>query len=138
MDINAFVTTDKGQELINAGTWVGDLDEAPGVELLVKGLSADDVDKYRKKIIAEQLARNKNKPLTDEQQSVIGRMVLAHAVLQDWRGFTDGGKPLKFDRDLAVKWIMGNQGVKLASLVLSAARRLDDEANEFAEALKKT
>lgn len=138
MDINAFVISEEGQDLINSGTWVGDFDEAPGVRLKVKGLRSDDVEKHRKKLEAEILTKNRNKPLSDEQNAKMMLNVLADVVLQDWDGFTDKGEPLLYDKDLAKKWITSKQGDKFAMLVLTAAKRLDDEANELVESLKKT
>lgn len=138
MDINAFVISEEGQDLINSGTWVGDFDEAPGVRLKVKGLRADDVEKHRKKLEAEMLIKNRNKPLNEDQNAKMMCNLLADAVLQDWDGFTDKGEPLPYDKALAKEWLTSKRGDKFAMLVLSAATRLDKEANELVESLKKT
>lgn len=137
MDINDIILSDKALDLVDNGTWIGDLDELPGVELYVTGLQSDSAQKLMRSKQAAQRAKNRNKPLTDDQQTAIVREVLGEVVLNDWRGFTSNGKPLEFDRETVRKWLMLRNGEKLATAVLVAAQRVDQQAAELAKELSK-
>lgn len=137
MDIKNFVLTDGALELIDNGHFVGDLPNADGVRLKVLGLQSEVV---RKALDQKQTAKRLQKggaALTADEIADCMRAVLGEVVLQDWDGITSGGKPVKFSRDLAKEWTGGRKGAKFADLVLMAAQRLDEGANDFAEAATK-
>lgn len=131
MDINELVLTDEALALVDNGTWVGDLDGAPGVEFLVCGFQSKEARNLLEKKQAQARAKNRNKPLSIDQLTRCTREVLAEAVLKGWRGLKSGGKDLPYTKDAATKWLTSRNGEKLASLVLQAAQTLDDQANDF-------
>lgn len=137
MDINDLIYTDAALAVIDGGTWVDMSDEAPGLELLVTGLLADDAHKLMLAKQAKVRMRNRGKPLTDSQYSQCTKEVLAEAVLKGWRGLKDGGNDVAYTPELAAKWLLSRNGERFASLVLAAAQRVDASAQEFVEDASK-
>lgn len=138
MDINELVLTDDALNLIDNGTWVGDFVEAPEVEFLVCGIKSDAAQKALEAKQARQRQKNRGKPLSTEQLARCMQETLCEVVLKDWRGLKDGGKDLPYSKELATKFIMSRNGDKFAGLVLQAAQRVDDNANDFVETVKKS
>ena len=137
MDINSLLTTDEELKVIDEGTWVKDIPDAPGMSLKVTGWGAKRVQKLLegKRIAARK--KNRNKELSSEQSAKITREVLAEIVLQDWGGITDGGKDVAYSKDLATKWLTSRNGERFAALVLEAAMEVDANASEFVESVEK-
>lgn len=137
-DINNLIQSAAELEVIDGGAWVGDLDDAPGVELKVRGLKSVEARKAMEACLAGFRAKNKGKPITEQQYAEAMRTTLADAVLLDWRGLSADGKALKFDAALARAWLTTRQGEKgFQPLVMAAAQRLDDQSAEFAKAVTK-
>lgn len=137
MDINNLVYSDKALDLIDNGTWVGELPGADGLELFVTGMGSPEVAKA---MDAEQTAarvKNKGKPLSDTQRADCTRRVLASHVLKGWRGLTSNGAPVEYDAAKAVEWLTSRNGERFAGLVLVASQRVDMMANDFAETVAK-
>lgn len=137
MDIKKLVLTAEALNLIDNGTWIGDLPGAPGVEFLVVGMRSTEV---RKALEAEQVAvraDNAGSPLTAEQTAGCMERVLASHVLKDWKGLTDNGVEVPYSKELATKWLTSREGEKFAELVLLAVNRLDRNANDFVEVAAK-
>lgn len=137
MDINDLILSDEALEVIDNGTWVGDFNEAPGLELFVLGLNSDDSQKaIRNK---QQILRSKQRgrQLTDEQLAKITKEILHEVILKNWRGLKSDGKEVPYSKEQAKKWITSRNGEKFTSLVLKAAERVDAEANDYVEAVKK-
>ncbi len=61
------------------------------------------------------------------------RQTLAEVVIKGWKGLTQGGKPVEFTPELAKSWITSRKGEKFAGMVLQAAQRVDDQANDFVQ-----
>lgn len=137
MDINDLVLTDEALGVIDSGAWVGDLLEAPGLELKVCGLRSKDARRALEQKQAQARAKNRGKPLSDEQLAVCMRETLAEVVLKDWRGLSSGGEPVEYSREQAAKWLTSRNGERFAALVLQAAQQIDDQANSFVEAATK-
>lgn len=137
MDINEIIFSDEALNVIDTGTWVGDLIEAPGLELLVCGLRSKDAQKSMEQKQAHLRLKNRGKPLTTEQLAKTMRETLAEVVLKDWRGLKEGDKPVPYSKELATKWITSRAGEKFANLVLQAAQQVDDQANDFVEQVTK-
>lgn len=136
MDINQIVFTDEALAVIDNGTWV-DIPGMDGVALKVCGMQSVDA---RKAIEAEQAkarAKNGGEPLSAEQHAEITKKVLGEVVLKDWKGFTDKGQPLPYDKQLAKGWLTKRNGEKLANMVLFAAQKVDSEAQSFVDAATK-
>ncbi|MBU4609131.1 hypothetical protein IMZ29_00750 [Achromobacter sp. GG226] len=137
MDINELILTDEAMKVIDEGVWVGDLDGAPGVELLVTGLRAEAAQKCLNQKQAYYRQRNRGKPLTADQMTRSMGETLAEAVLKDWKGLKSGGKDIPYSREQAEKWLLSRNGDKFAGLVIQAASRVDDEANSFVSGVEK-
>lgn len=131
MDINDIILSDEALSVIDNGTWIDDLDGAPGLELLVCGIRSKDAQKLLEQKQAAARMKNRGKPLSEKQLANCMRETLAEAVLKGWRGLSDGGKPVEYTPELAARWILSRNGEKFAGLVLQAAQRVDDQANEF-------
>lgn len=137
MDINDLVLSEKALAVIDKGEWMEAGDEAPGIEFLVTGLQAEGARKLMKQKVAAMRKKNRGKALSEEQYSNVTKEVLVEEALKDWRGLTDGGKPLAYSQELARKLIMSRGGEKFTRMVLDACQRLDDEANYFVEDVTK-
>lgn len=137
MDINDLIISDEALKVIDEGTWVGDFIDAPGLELLVTGLQAESA---RKAIQQKQQAlrgKNRGRTLADDQLAKVTKEVLYEVVLKDWRGLKSNGQELKYSKEQAKKWITSRNGEKFTGLVLEAAQRVDSEANDLIEEVKK-
>lgn len=137
MDIKDLVLSDEALNVIDKGTWVGDLDGAPGVELLVCGIGSKDAQKALSQKQAALRLKNRGKPLNEEQLAKAMRETLAEAVLKGWRGLKSDGKDLAFSPELAVEFITSRNGERFAGLVLLAAQRVDADASLFVEEATK-
>jgi len=131
MEINDIILSDEALNVIDNGTWVDEIEGAPGLALLVSGLSAKDAQKSIEDKQAKARMKNRGKALTTEQLARCTRETLAEVVLKGWRGLNDGGKPVEYSPELAFKWITSRNGERFANLVLQAAQRVDAQANDF-------
>ena len=136
MDINDIILNDAALEVIDNGEWI-EVDEAPGLELLVTGMQADSARKAMKALQVKARAQSRGKALTEEQYSNITKEVLIEHVLKGWRGLKNNGEDLPYSKDMARKFIMSRGGERYTMMVLSAAQRLDDNANSFVEEVGK-
>ena len=137
MDIKDIILTEKALNAIDSGVWIDDLIEAPGLRLLVTGLRSKEAQKAQEQKQAHLRLKNRGKPLTDAQLAKAMKEVLAEVVLKDWDGLYDNGQPVPYSKELATKLLTSRAGEGLASLVLAAAQKVDDQANDFAEEVKK-
>lgn len=137
MELKHLVLTDDALNAIEKGTWVGDFDGHPDLAFKVLGWqSKESRDANAKEQEAARIA-NGGKPLDKEQFAACTRKVLADVILQDWRGLTDNGKPVKFDKAKAKEWLTSPNGERLAAIVLSAAQRVDANVYEYIEEASK-
>lgn len=133
MDIKNFILTDAGVNAIDNGVWVGNLPNFEDAELLVTGTGSKEArDLLDSKRMAMRV-KSEGKPITNEQAARIMREVLAEVVLKDWRGITSDGKEVPYSKELATKWLTSRHGETFADIVLTAAQRVDNEANKLAE-----
>lgn len=137
MDIKNLVLSDEAVNILDNGYWVKDLDGAPGVEFLVTGLDSISARKAMVSAHADARMKNKGEAVSSEQHLECTRKVLAEVVLKDWKGLTDNGKEIAYDKQLAKQWITSRNGERFAGLVLTAALRVDAMAGEFAEKVAK-
>lgn len=138
MDIKAFRRDKDAMALIDGGAWVGDIPDFGTVELKVRGLKSKVVGELfaRKERAAPREDRERDgKSLTRDAMKRISREVLHEAVLIDWRGLTDGGKPLPFDKNLAREWCINPEFEDFADAVAWAAGVVDAGNAEVAEAV---
>lgn len=136
MDINDIILSDAALEVIDNGEWV-EVDEAPGLELLVTGMQAAGVRKAMKSYQAKVRAQSRGKALTEDQYSTITKEVLVEHVLKGWRGLKNNGEDLPYSKETARKFIMSRGGERFTMMVLEAAQRLDENANSFVEQVGK-
>lgn len=136
MEIGELVLSDAALEVIDNGEWM-EVDEAPGLELLVTGMQADGARKAMKALQVKARAQSRGKALTEDQYSNITKEVLIEHVLKGWRGLQNNGEELPYSKDMARKFIMSRGGDRFTMMVLSAAQRLDDNANSFVEQVGK-
>jgi len=137
MDINEIILTDEALNVIDNGTWIDDIEGAPGLELLVVGLTSKDARKSIEQKQAAARLKNRGKALTAEQLAEAMRQTLSEVVIKGWKGLTEGGKPVEFTPELAKSWINSRKGEKFAGMVLQAAQRVDDQANDFVKEVSK-
>lgn len=137
MDIKDLVLSDEALNVIDKGTWVGDLDGAPGVELLVCGIGSKDAQKALGQKQAALRLKSRGKPLNEEQLAKAMRETLAEVVLKGWRGLKSDGKDLAYSPELAVEFITSRNGERFAGLVLQAAQRVDADASLLVEEATK-
>lgn len=137
MELKHLVLTDDALNAIEKGTWVGDFEGHPDLAFKVLGWqSKESRDANTKEQEAARIA-NGGKALGKDQYAECTRKVLAEVILQDWRGITDNGKPVKFDKKQAKDWLLSANGERLAAIVLSAAQRVDSNVYEYVEAVSK-
>lgn len=137
MEISELILSDEAIAVIDDGTWIGDIDEAPGLELLVTGLESDAAQRLQRQKQAHLRAKNRGKPLSAEQLANTTKEVLAEVVLKGWRGLKSGGEEVEYSPELARKWILSRKGERLTALVLHAAQQVDSYATEFVEEARK-
>lgn len=137
MDINELLISDQAIKNIDEGTWIDDLENAPGVRLLVTGLRAKDARELMEKLQTKARMKNRGRALTEDQLAICTRNVLAEIVLKGWEGLTMNGEPLAYDKAIAKKWLLSRTGEKFVTLVIEAAMRVDEQANETIEDVTK-
>lgn len=137
MDIKNFVVSNEALQALDNGAWVGDLEGAPGVRFLVRGLKSDPVRKAQEAKQAKMRASKKGKPLTDDDKTQIFKETIAEQVLLGWEGLEANGEPLLYDSNLARTWIMERNGEAFTTLVITAAQSLDGNPDDFIEAAAK-
>ena len=138
MEISNLVYTPDAMQLIEEGTWIGDLKGAPGVELLVVGMSSDAVKKARKQKLEALRVRLRNAEPTDEQAERVGHELMYEVVLKGWKGLKQNGEDLEYTPELAKQFITDKGGEAFRALILQAANQLDAQASMLAEDLKKS
>jgi hypothetical protein len=137
MDINSIILSDAALNVIDNGTWVRNIDGAPGLGLNVCGLGSPEVQKSINAKQAAMRAKNGGKPLAAEQLAKSVNETLAEVVLKDWEGIEDKGQPVAYTKALAKKWLTTRNGERFAAIVLRAAQMIDADANAFVEEVGK-
>jgi hypothetical protein len=120
------------------GAWVGEIPEMGDLRLRVRGWNSPIVSNlHSQKTLAvpRDKRRMNGAPIPSETARIVSE-VLHEVVLLDWDGLTNDGKPVKFNADLALKWLTDPDyhefadAVFLASQVVAKgnAQRTDDIA----------
>lgn len=136
MDINELILSDAAVEGIETGAWVTNIPGMPDLRLKVLGASAKAHTKHHQKKI-EELRKKNRKPLTNEQMADALKETLGEITLIDWDGLTDGGEPVPFDREKAIKWTTSRNGKKFADAVFWCSQKLDEDSKEYVEEVTK-
>lgn len=138
IDISKLVQTDEEMNAIDNGAWIPvEHEEFSGVSFNVRGMRSLEAKKAMEKHLADARAASKD-PLTNAQYAEVTKLVVADTCLINWKGLSADGKELKFNGELAKKFITGRGGESVFyPLVLAAINRLDSKASDFVEAVTK-
>lgn len=120
---------------INDGTWVSDIPGMGDVRLKVRGMRADVVVELRarKTRALPKDQRGRDGAPTAAATKRILKEVLHEAVLLDWNGMTDGGKPVIYDAGRAKDWLTDPRFERFADAVVAAASFVDEGEAEAVE-----
>jgi hypothetical protein len=130
-------TLKRDSAAISAGQWVGDIPGLGDVRLRVRGLSSPVVvaTRGRKERKVPRDQRERDGSLKPEIGIVVFGEVLHEAVLLEWDGLTDGGKPVPFNSDLAKTWLTDPDFAFFADAVVYAAQIVDKGRADQSETL---
>lgn len=122
---------------VEGGQWVGDLPGMGDLRLLVRGFSAPKVQALRARKLRRlpKPDRERDGQPKFEAAMRITAEVLHEAVLLGWEGLSDGGKPVKYDPDLAREWLTDPRFQRFADAVAMAAQIVDNGDAEATEDL---
>lgn len=131
----------KDSALITEGQWIDTIPNMGDLRLRVRGASSPRVVavRARKQRAVPRNERLRDGSLTVETTIRIETEVLHEAVLLDWDGLTDGGKPVKYDPALAHEWLTNPDFRDFADAVVWASQVADrgiaEQKEEVAENL---
>lgn len=106
------------------GQWVEDIPEMGDLRLKVRGENSPKVAALRARklrAVAKDKRGRDGMPVFSEMMRVTAE-VLHEVILLDWDGLTNGGKPVKFDADLAREWLTNPDFQDFADAVAWASR----------------
>lgn len=127
----------KDSATIAGGQWIDDIPGMGDLRLRVRGLTSPQVTTLRSALErkAEKKDRNRDGSLKYEANVRIMKQVLHDAVLLEWDGLTDGGKPVLFGKEQAGEWLYNDDYRSFADAVTWAASVVDNGAAEDTELL---
>lgn len=139
MDISELLLSEKAIAEIDDGIWIDDIAEAPGLKLKVRGWSSEKVMAVKsfKERRAPRKERDGSGHLTHNANIRIIRELVVEAILLDWDGLSEGGKPVPYSKDLARKWLTSRTGDKFLGMVSDAATQVDNRLEDTGEELEK-
>jgi len=124
---------------IEAGEWVGDLPGMGDLRVKVRGTGSkiytSVVSRLGRAVPKGQ--RNRDGSLLPETSLRIAGEAIHEAILLDWDGLSEGGKPVKFDKDLAKKLLTDPDYRPFFDAVVLAATIVENGRGELAEELEK-
>lgn len=132
MDISSLVLD---VEAITEGQWVSDIPGMGDLRLRVRGMRSPKVQKLRARKLRAlpKKDRGRDGMPTFEASMRVTAEVLHEAVLLDWDGLTDGGKPVKYDPEVAKQWLTDPRFQRFADAVAAAADYVDNGEAEAVE-----
>lgn len=117
------------------GQWVGDIPEMGQLRLKVRGDNGARVAEVRTRKI-RAVSRDKRdrsgNPIFSELLRITAEL-LHEEILLDWDGLTDGGKPVKYDADLAKEWLTNPEYQDFAEAVAWASKVVANGNDRTAE-----
>lgn len=134
MDI-ALLTVDA--EAISEGQWVNEIPRLGDVRLRVRGLTSPEVESLRARKLRAVPTNERSRdgmPNHAAMTRITGE-VLYEAVLLDWDGIVQDGKPVPYSKELAREWLTNPRFRKFADAVAQAATFVDNGEAEATEAL---
>lgn len=124
---------------IDDGQWVSDIPDMGDLRLKVRGMSAVTVRDTRSKLeraVPKEHRRRDGSLTAAAGMSVLGQTAF-EAILQDWDGLTEDGKPIPYTRALAKEWLTNPEFEAFLDAVVWAANVVDrgqaDLTEEVAE-----
>ena len=136
MDISS-LKRDQGK--INSGEWVSDIPQMGNVRLKVRGLRSEAYKQALRRLMAAVPREKRDRDgsaLPAAIEDCVHRAV-HETILLDWDGFTDEGKQVRYNRDLAFKWLTDPAFSAFADAVLWAAGVVDNGRSATEDALAK-
>lgn len=120
---------------IEEGRWVALGSEFPGVEVLVKGLTSTEAQKYQSRAQRSAPRRDRlaNGRLTDEAQERILKETVIEKCVMDWRGLGSKGKPLPFSKEALTSFMTEPKARKIAVAIITAITDLEQTMAEVSE-----
>lgn len=117
------------------GRWVDDIPSMPGLRLRVRGLTSLAAVKCRRKLErqVEKKDRERGGGFKPEAEQRITREVLAEAVLLEWDGVKEGGKPVPYSEERARQLLLDPDYDAFAGAVTWAASVVDSDDAEVAD-----
>ncbi|MFT4076847.1 MAG: hypothetical protein QM647_15080 [Asticcacaulis sp.] len=136
MDIFSF---EKDASAIKAGQWVSDIPGMGDARLKVRGMNSPAALalRSRKERKVGRDGRERDGSLKPAERLRITCEVLHEAVLIDWDGLTEGGKPLPYSIEAAGKYLLNPNFEAFADAVTYAAGVVDQGRGETSEDLAK-
>lgn len=117
------------------GRWIDGIPRAPGLRLRVRGLSSPKAVTCRrqKERQVEKKDRERGGGFKPEVEQRITREVLAEAILLEWDGLKEGGKPVAYSAERARQLLLDPDYDEFAGAVTWAASVVDTDNEEVAE-----
>lgn len=117
------------------GRWIDRIPGSPGLRLKVRGLSslAAIACRRQKERQVQKTERERGGGFKPEVDQRITREVLHEAILLDWDGLQNEGKPLAFSSEMAGKLLLDPDYDAFAGAVTWAASVVDSDNEEVAE-----
>lgn len=115
---------------IEAGAWIDDISECPGLRLRCRGQGNKDWRKLQSKLLDSVPRKKRVNRLDYDESERITNLLLLNTCLLEWDGlFDDDGNALPYSRDLAEKLLTDPDYRKFRDAVLTAST-LVGENNE--------
>lgn len=138
LDVDAMaIDTDR----IDGGQWVGDipLPEFEGVRLKVRGLKSiayqDELARQLRTIPRSDRERDGSVKL--HAMIACQKRAMSRSILLDWSGLSSAGEELKYDKDIAFRWLTNRKTEFFADAVTWAAQAVDRDEAEIKEEIVK-
>lgn len=113
--------------IVETGRWVNEIPGFGDAELRVRGLSSPYVVNYRARLerACPREDRLSDGTLKPEVAMRIFGITLHEVVLLEWRGFTNKGEEVPYDKELAKKWCTDKNFLPFQDGVTFAAQVVD-------------
>lgn len=117
------------------GQWVSDIPEMGQLRLKVRGdngARVADVRQRKLRAVPRDKRDRSGNPVFSELLRITAEL-LYEEILLDWDGLTDGGKPVKYDADLAKEWLTNPEYQDFAEAVAWASKVVANGNDRTAE-----
>lgn len=124
---------------IEAGQWVGDIPGMGTLRLKVRGSGSAVYTATLSRLsrAVERAERNRDGSLKTEAATRVMGTAMHQAVLLDWDGLTDNGKPVPYDKELALTMLTSPDYRPFLDAVVFAASVVENGREQIEEDLGK-